>query len=539
MSQPSQSVGRATVLMGIGTSFSRISGFVRVAIIAWAIGGVESKLPDTYQLANTLPNIVYQLVLGEILATIFVPIFVEHLTKGREETRKLSSTILAVAVLGAGAFALITILAAPWLIKIYTFRLTGADRVAQEQVGAFFLRLFMPQMIFYATHSILAGLLDAHGRFGAPRFVPILNNVIVSATFIAFRFSHGSVQPTLESLTTGDKLLLGLGTTTGVAFLVIGLIPAVRRLPGWFSWKAIDWRHPALRRVATLAKWSLVYVIVNQVGHWVVKALANGVQGGVAAYDNSFTLFQLPYGIVAVSVFSALVPLLSRHSQRGDLDSFRHDLRLGLRMSSFIVLPASAGLIALSQPLMRVLLEHGVFSARSTRLFADTFAYMAIGLWAYAMFQQLMRAFYSMQDTRTPTIVNSAGVAVNVVTALPFFYLMGVPGLGLSQSISYLLALIYGVVVMRSRVGSLGGRELGGWLLRVGMASLATGLAAWAVAGALESAIDVSNLTGQIIQVTVAIAAGVAVYVALAAALKIEELRRALRMAGRLLGKAR
>lgn len=540
MSEPPRlSVGRATVVMGIGTTVSRVSGFVRVAVIAWAIGGAESKLPDTFQLANTLPNIVYQLALGEILATIFVPIFVEHATRGGKDTRRLTSTILAVAVLGAGVFALVTILLAPWIIKIYTFRLSGPDRLAQEAVGAFFLRLFMPQMIFYAAHAILAGLLDANGRFGAPRFVPVLNNVIVSATFVIFRFSHGSIRPTLETLTTGDKLLLGLGTTAGVASLAIGLLPAVRRIPGWFSWKEIDWRHPVLRRVATLAKWSLLYVIVNQIGLWVVKALANGVQGGVAAYDNSFTLYQLPYGIVSVSVFSALVPLLARHTTLGDLDSFRKDLRLGLRMSSFIVLPASAGLIALSRPLIRVLLEHGVFTAKSTQLYADTFAYMAIGLWGYAAFQQIMRAFYSMQDTRTPTIVNSAGFAVNIATAFPLFYWMGVPGLGLSHSISYLTALVYAVFVMRARVGSLGERELGGWLLRVGVASTASGFSAWGVATLIEGWVDIAALGGQILQVTAAIAAGIVVYLALAAALRLEELQRAMKMAGRFFGKAR
>lgn len=521
-----EALTRATAVMGIGTTLSRLTGFVRLGAMAWAIGGAESKLPDTYQLANTLPNIVYQLILGEILATVFVPVFVEYVsTKTREGTRSLASTVMLL-VLGVAAVAsAVAVLAAPWLINIYTFRLEGADRIAQEEVGAFFLRLFMPQMIFYAAGIVMTGLLNAHRRFAAPMFAPVLNNVIVIATFVVFRLSHGGGVPTLQSLTNGDKLLLGLGTTAGVVAMTLVLIPSILKLPYDYRFTTLDLRHPALRQVASLARYALLYVVANQIGLYVVKLLANGVQGGVVAYETSFIIYQLPYGIVAVSVFTALIPSLSEHHVRSDLESFRRDLSFGLRLTSLVMLPAAAGFVALAHPIVRVLLEHGVFSARSTDLFADTFAFMALGLWAYAAFLQLMKAFVSMQDTRTPWLVNSAGVLVNIATALPLFFALGVPGLGLSHALAYISALALAAFVIRRRISHVGGRPLLVWHLKVLAASVLTGLAARGVAELVGARVDLASLGAQVLQVSAAIVAGIAVYVGSIMALKLPELR--------------
>jgi putative peptidoglycan lipid II flippase len=541
MSAPPRSgtIGRATLVMGIGTALSRATGFLRVAIIAWAIGGAESKLPDTYQLANTLPNIVYQMILGEVVVTVFIPIFVEYVTsRKQEETRSLATTVL-VAVAGIAAlFSALAVIFAPQLIKIYSFRLQGPQRAAQEEVGAFFLRLFMPQMFFYALGMVITGLLNAHRRFTAPAFAPVLNNLIVIGTFIAFRTMHRGGAPGLFDLSSADKLLLGLGTTAGVVVMTLAYLPSALRLPRWFSLSEVNWKHPALARMRGLAKWALAYVLVNQIGLWVVKALANGKQGGVAAYDTSFILYSLPYGIVAVSVFTALVPVLSEYHVRGDRASMRHDLWLGFRMTAFLVLPASAGFVALSRPLMRLLLEHGVFTSRSSDLFADTFAYMAIGLAGYAAFQQIMRAFYSMQDTRTPWLINSAGVLVNIITAFPLFVALGVPGLGLSHAISYLAALAVGAFVLTSRLGGWEGRSLISWLFPFAAASVAAGAAAWLVARFLEGAVDTSAFGGQAIQVLASVAVGIAVYLGIAAAFRFEEFGRAMRLSGKLLGRA-
>ena len=519
------SLARATAVMSVGTAASRLTGFVRLAVIAWAIGGTESKLPDTYNLANSMPNIVYQLVLGEILATVFVPVFIEYITtRDRDESWRLASTILNLAIIFSVGASVLTVLAAPWLIQIYTFRVEDPVlRAQQQEVGAFFLRLFLPQMIFYAAGAVLTGLLNAHRRFAAPMFAPVLNNLIVMGSFIAFRMMHGGDVPTLTTLTLGDKLLLGGGTTAGVIAMTVVLWPYVRRLPGRYRIRDLQWRHPAIRHVGNLARFSLGYVIVNQIGLWVVFMLANGVQGGVSAYNSAWILYQLPYGIFAVSIMTALVPNLSEHHVRGDAAAFRRDLSLGLRTTAFIVFPAAAGFVALSEPIIRLLLEHGVFGVGSTELFADTLALMAVGLAAYAAFQQLMRAFYARQDTRTPWIVNIIAVATTVATAIPAFAVLGVPGLGLAHALTYIVGTIVGGAILRRRAGGLDGARLASSHLRIGLASIATGLVAWVVAEGLGDVVAVQTLGGQLAQVSVAMVAGLVTYAASTKALRVEE----------------
>jgi putative peptidoglycan lipid II flippase len=536
VSEPAASLARATAVMSAGTALSRVTGFLRLSVMAWAIGGTESKLPDTYNLANTMPNILYQLVLGEILATLFVPVFVEHLaTRSRKEAWRLASTVLNLAIVVAAAVSALAVLAAPWIIKIYTFRLPpGPERTAQEQVGAFLLRLFVPQIAFYAAGAVLTGLLNAHRRFAAPMFAPVLNNLIVIATFVAFRAAHPAT-PTLEGLSAADTLLLGGGTTLGVVAMTLVLVPFVRRIEGRdYSPRHLDWRDPAIRRVGSLATYSLGYVIVNQIGLWVVYALANGVRGGVTAYQSSFILYQLPYGIFAVSVFTALVPALAEHHVRGDLASFRRDLSLGLRTTMFIILPAAAGFVALARPIVRLLLEHGVFGAASTDLFADTFVLMALGLGAYAGFQQLMRASYARQDTRTPLLVNAVAVAFNVAVAVPLYARLGVPGLGLAHALSYLLAFALAAIVLRHQVGGLDGARVLSSTLRIALAAAAAGAVAWAVGRAVGASVDTRALGGRLAEVFAGVGAGLAAYAAAAAALRLDEARPLARMvAGR------
>jgi putative peptidoglycan lipid II flippase len=520
------SLARATVAMSIGTALSRLTGFGRIAVMAWAMGVTESKLPDTYNLANSMPNIVYQLVLGEILATIFVPVFVEHIkTRAREDSWKLASSILNIAFVVAAVFSAITVLLAPQLIKIYAFHAPAAQRAQQEAVGAFFLRLFMPQMVFYAVGAVMTGLLNAYRRFAIPMFAPVLNNLIVIATFVVFRYQHRAGAPALDHLTAGDKWLLAGGTTLGVIAMTLVLIPFIAKLPGRYQWRAFQWRHPAIRHVGNLAKYSFGYVIVNQVGLWVMFALANGKQGGVTAFNNAWILFQLPYGIFAVSVMTFIVREISEHYVTRDLTSVRRDVSLGLRTTAFIVLPASAGFIALSVPLNRLLLQHGATTKTSTHLAADTFVLMALGLGAYAAFQQIMRAFYAMQDTKTPWIVNVVTNGVNVGTAIPLYIVMGVPGLALSISLSYIGGALYGAIVLRRHIGGLDGARLLSSHVRIGAASLATGAAAWIVSRWIGGIVNVDRVGGQIAQVGAAIFSGVALYVLAAKLFRVGELQ--------------
>ena len=526
-SVPPVALFRASALMSVGTALSRTTGFARVAVIAWAIGATASA--DSYNLANSVPNMVYQLVIGEVLSNIFVPVFVEYIkTRARDESWHLASSIMNLSLVFAGVFSAITVLGAPLLIRIFTFHAPPGLRAQQNADGAFFLRLFMPQMIFYAAGIVFTGLLNAYRKFGAPMFAPILNNVIVIGTFVIFHHTHSGPR-----LTRSDKFLLGGGTTLGVIAMTLVLLPSVRALPGRLSARAFAWRDPAIRRVGTLAKYSLGYVASNQVALWVVLALATGTTGGVTVFQYAFILYQLPYAIFGVSIQTFLGREMSEHHVHGDLAAMRRDVSVGLRSSALIVLPASAGFIALSRPIIRLLLEHGSFDAAATKSAADTFALMTISLVAFAAFQQLMRAFYSMQDTRTPFYVNLATNGANIVAAIPMYHWLGVPGLGLAHSVSYFTGTAVGGAVLRARLGGIDGPRVFSAHARITAAAAATGAVAWSVARAIAPHVHLATTPGRLLEVGPAVAAGVAMFVIASRALRVDELRPLMALLGR------
>lgn len=524
-------MARATAVMSSLTAMSRITGFLRVAAMAYAIGGTESKVADTYTLANSTPNIIYQLVVGEVLATLLVPVFVSSFkTRSSEDSWRLAGTILNLALIASGIAVALTVLFAPQIMSLYTLNLSGETAQIQREVGSFFLRIFMPQMVFYAAGMVLTGLLHAHRRFGAPMFAPLLNNVIVIATFLIFRAVHGPATPMLTGLTTGEKVLLAGGTSLGVVAMTMCLWPFVLRIPGRRSMRALDWRDPEIRAVAALSTWSLLYVGVNQVGLWAVSVLANGTDGGVAAYQTAWILYQLPYALFAASIYTFLSPQMAEHIVEGNIAGVRHDVSRGLRISAIVVLPAAAGSIALGRPIIELLLQRGVFSARSTELFAETFVLMSAGLGAYAAFQLLMRAFYAMKDTRTPFLINVAVEAVLIASAIPLYRSMGVPGLGLAHALSYTAGALLGGIWLRARLGGIDGATLAKSLGSTIIASAAAGAAAFQMRSILEPA-------PAIIVVAAGLAVGISVFIGAAWALRVDAFAEGVAMIRGRLGK--
>jgi putative peptidoglycan lipid II flippase len=305
---------------------------------------------------------------------------------------------------------------------------------------------------------------------------------------------------------------------------------AVARLPVLVA------RHEAVRQIGTLAKWVVVYVAANQVGYLVVIVLADRVQGWYTTYAAAFILFQLPHAIFAVSIFTALLPAMSGRWAAGDVEGFRIKLTQGIRATSAIVVPASLGYLVLSRPIVRLLLEHGVVTPHSGRLVSDVLIAFALGLFPFSAFQLLLRAYYSMQDTRTPALVNIAAMVVNVIADLVFFFVfdLGVQGLALGHATSYAFGSLALLVLMRRRVGGLGGRRLLEGIGRTALAGAATAGAAWAVARWLASTLGTATLLEQTAQVLAAIAVGVGVYVAAATLLRIDEVAMVRRqLAGR------
>ncbi len=517
---------RNTAVMSVGTTLSRLTGLLRVTVMAFALGIVENRITDAYNIANTTPNIIYELALGGILSSVVVPVFVEWLqSRGRDATWDLAQRLFTIAVTVLSGVAVLGILAAPLIVRLYTVGASGADAEATRELATFFLRWFMPQIVFYGIGAVATGLLNAHRRFAAPMFAPILNNLVVIGTFLTFAAMAGPdrLQPG-HVITTAQELVLAIGTTLGVVAMTLALWPWLRRLGFRFRWRR-SWRHEAVSRIAHLATWVVIYVVVNQIGYLIVLILASGRKGDYSAYVNAFILFQLPYAIFGVSIFTALLPAMSGRWTDGDLDGFRAFLARGIRATALIVIPATAGYLVLAEPIVRLLLQHGVAGAASTDRVAGVLGFFAFGLFFFTLFQLLLRAFYSMQDTRTPALINVAAAAVTIAANLLYYFALGlgVRGLALGHATGYVFASIAAIAVIRRRLGGIEGGRVVASIGRTLIAAIATGATAWAVARLIGQGLGTATVGAQAAQVLGAVVAGVLVFVLMALILRIGE----------------
>jgi putative peptidoglycan lipid II flippase len=519
-----QSFVRHSAVMSVGTALSRITGFLRLAAMAYALGVAESRLADAYNVANTTPNIVYDLALGGIISSVFIPVFVERMeSRSHDEAWQTARTVLTAAGIGLTTIAVVGIGFSSLIIRAYTFRVTGPQAEAMRRLASFFLKWFLPQIVFYGLGAgVWTALLNAHRKFAAPMYAPILNNLIAIATFLTFAALPGGTRP--GDLSTLQRYVLAVGTTLGVIGMTVVLWPAVRRLGFRWRW-TLDLGDRAFRKIVRLSGWAFLYVVVNQAGLLVVIILAAGVQGGYTAYQAAFIFFQLPYAIFAVSIMTALLPSLSARWTERDQDTFRRQLALGIRGTAFIVVPAAFGYIALARPIVRLLLEHGVTQARSGELLTGILRMFSIGMFSFCVFQLLLRAYYGMQDTRTPALINVLAVGLNTAMNFIFFRYLRVEGLALGHATAYTFAAGAAALMLHRRLGGLEGRRLMVPLAQIVLGGLLAGGAALLVSNLVARTFGTTSFGPQLLQVGAGVAAGVAAFLATATAFRMEELR--------------
>jgi len=514
-------LSRATAGMAVATFFSRLTGFGRVVALAYALG--FTRFTDSYNLANTTPNIIYDLVLGGILASFIVPVFVEHLTtRDEDDSWEAISVVVTAALLVLVGVTLLFVVIAPAVIHLYSFRLKGAAAHDQQEVATALLRMFAPQILFYGMTALIAAVLNARHKFVLPMATPILNNIIVIGVLLLV--PHMASKPELTNLhavrnDTGLLLFLGLGTTLGVAVQAFALIPALRRVAPRlrFRW---DPRAAVLRQVLRLSGWTFGYVISNQVAFWIALILANGTEGGISAYSAAYIFFQLPYGILAVSILTALTPDLAERWSRRDLTGFRQRMGTGMRTGALVLLPAAVGYMVLARPLVRLLLEHGNLSKAGADLTADVLFWFALGLPAFSLYLLFVRGYTSMQDTRTPFLINLAENVVLIALDLVLYPAMGVTGLALGFSLSYVFAAVVAGWDLRRRTGSLADAGTGAAVVRIAVASAVMG----AIVAVASIGINDTRGIELAARVLASVAVGVVTFVGIAWALGVREL---------------
>lgn len=411
-------LARSTATQTVLTGISRLTGFVRVVVVAAVLG--TTFLGNTYQSANTVPNIVFELFAAGALQAVLVPALVARFDRGDDEgAERLAGSVLGLTLAVLGTLVVLGALASPVLMRGLVSGVEDVGiRAEQVSLGTTFLLIFLPQILVYDVGLVATAVLHARGRFGLPAFAPAVNNVVVCAAYGAFWWLRRDEGPGLD-LDALEIAVLAGGTSLGVvAFCALPIIGAHR---GGFRFRPnLDRRDPALRALARQGGWAALFLAMTQVLLGAVLVLGNPVEGGIVGYQVAFTFFLLPHALFALPVLNTLFPEAARRAQAHDLPGVAVTVERGVRAIGFFVLPLAGALVALAGPLTSVALfgETGAAGAELVRLALVGFA---PGLIGYGIFYFLTRILYALDDTRTPALVHGgvvlAGVAGMVVGA--------------------------------------------------------------------------------------------------------------------------
>ncbi|MFJ6085549.1 murein biosynthesis integral membrane protein MurJ [Streptomyces sp. NPDC092369] len=446
---------KSSAVMAAGTMVSRLTGFVRSALIVSALG--VGLLGDTFQVAYQLPTMIYILTVGGGLNSVFVPQLVRAMKEDEDGGEAFANRLLTLVMVALGALTALAILAAPYLIRLLSDSV--ASDPAANEVGVTFVRYFLPSIFFMGIHVVMGQILNARGKFGAMMWTPVLNNIVIIVTLGMFIWVYGTSANSgmkVTNIPPEAQRLLGVGVLLGLVVQALAMIPYLRET-GFRMRLRFDWKGHGLGKAATLAKWTVLFVLANQAGALVVTQLSTSagksspVDGtGFAAYANAQLIWGLPQAIITVSLMAALLPRISRSAAEGDSGAVRDDISQGLRTTAVAIVPIAFGLLALGIPMCTLIFgSSGTSEATNMGFMLMAFA---LGLIPYSVQYVVLRAFYAYEDTRTPFYNTVIVAAVNAGASVLCYYLLPARWAVVGMAASYGLAYAIGVGVAWNRL---------------------------------------------------------------------------------------
>ncbi|MGW5651737.1 murein biosynthesis integral membrane protein MurJ [Streptomyces humi] len=451
---------KSSAVMAAGTMVSRLTGFVRSALIVSALG--FGLLGDSFQVAYQLPTMIYILTVGGGLNSVFVPQLVRAMKEDEDGGEAFANRLLTLVMVALGLLTAATIAGAPFLIRLLSDSV--ASDPAANEVSITFVRYFLPSIFFMGIHVVMGQILNARGKFGAMMWTPVLNNIVIIVSLSLFIWVYGTAAHSgmkVTSIPPEGQRLLGVGVLLGLVVQALAMIPYLHET-GFRMRLRFDWRGHGLGKAATLAKWTVLFVLANQAGALVVSQLSTAagkhspVKGtGLTAYANAQLIWGLPQAIITVSLMAALLPRISRSAAENDTGAVRDDISQGLRTTAVAIVPISFGFLALGIPMCTL-----IFGSGGTND-ATNMGYMlmafALGLIPYSVQYVVLRAFYAYEDTRTPFYNTVIVAAVNAGASVACYVLLPARWAVAGMAASYGLAYAIGVGVawrrLRKRLG--------------------------------------------------------------------------------------
>ncbi|MEU0090419.1 murein biosynthesis integral membrane protein MurJ [Kribbella sp. NPDC006257] len=526
---------RSAAVMAAGTVLSRLLGFVRIALLAAAIG--TALRGDIFTAANTIPNSLYILLAGGVFNTVLVPQLVRAIKNHDDGGQDFTNRLLTFGFVVLAVVTVACVLLSPLIAELYLPKeLHDPSRASERASMIMFVRLCLPQIFFYGAYVLVGQVLNARRRFGPMMWAPIANNIVACASIVVFLFVYrvGSTPPTFSH---GEELLLGLGHTVGIAVQLLVMLPYLRASGHHYKPK-FGLRGTGLGQTARLGMWTVLFVAVNQVTLVVVTQLAiagsasntPGAKAGLVAYSTAMLIILVPHGIVTVSLATAALPQMSALASEGNTAEVSRLSAKSLRQALAIVIPAAAAMIAFAHPITTVIAGYGA-GANNTQLMAYTLMTLALGVVPFTVQYFQLRTFYAFEDTRTPFFMQCVIAAVNIIAAVVGVRVLlgeehlrySAVMLGAAYSIAYLVAVLLSRSVLARRIPRVSGSGIGLPMLAMVIAAVAGAGVGRVVISVIDSVTDWSGPVTSAVLLAIAAAVMLPVYVAVARVLRIHE----------------
>ena len=508
---------RSAGSISAATAMSRVLGLVREQVQSYYFGA--GFVTDAFLAAFRIPNLLRDLFAEGALSAAFVPTFTAIKEReGPEASWRLANRLFTLLAVILSIVTLGIFLFAPWIMRVYAAGFTPE----KLELAITMTRILAPFLLAVAVAAVAMGILNTYGRFFIPALAPALLNVAAISSVVV-------LSPVLFHFGWPAGLSLAIGAMIGGVLQFGVQVPAMRGIGFRFR---VDWapRDPGLVRIAWLMLPAVLGQAATQINFLVDTWLASRYGNGPITWLSlAFRLIQLPIGLFGVAIGMANLARVSRDAAAGDAAGLRANLSAALRAVALLALPATAGLVALREPIIQVIFEHGQFDHVSTTNTAAALLCYALGLYAYAVTKIQVPTFYALGDTRVPVVASTSAVAAKLaanavfVLALPR---LGInPFLGLALSTSLAAWTNFGILAwgLRKRAGSIAGHGVLRATLAMVCVSIVTGLCCGGTHAALAHFAPGGGVAGELGRLAVAVAAGIATTAGGALALRVPE----------------
>lgn len=454
---------RAAGIVGFWTTISRILGFVRDMVIALFLGAGTGS--DAFFVAFRIPNLLRRLFGEGALSAAFVPTYVETLQKGgHPEAVRLARVAFTLTALVLALVTLLGILGSPGVVRVIAPGFY--EDPAKFDLTVSLNRIMFPYIFFISLVALASGVLNSMGYFAAPAAAPVVLNLTMIAS-VAVLCAFFGFEP---------YYALAWGVVSAGILQLALQIPFMERA-GVRIRADFNFRNPALKRIGVLFVPAAIGGAVYQVNILVGTVLASLLpSGSVSWLYYADRLVELPLGVFAIALGTAVLPSMSRQASREDMEGLRQSLSYALRVIAFFTIPASVGLILLREPIIAILFQRGLFQYVDTQQSAYALLWYTSGLWAFSALKVVNQTFFSMKDTRTPLWVSLGAVVVNLVAGILLMGPMAHGGLALATSIAAAFNVLLLFAILTRRLGGFPTSALVSSLARITLASLIMGL---------------------------------------------------------------